>query len=273
MYNGIYEAKMTEEEMANFYEGNYDYDFCLKENQYFLVEDLAGNILDEYKFSDGNLQKIKYETIDSVDVGLVKPRNIKQRLYFDLLTSDIPLKVVTGNAGSGKSYLATAWALQQVYEGKFDKLVVIKPNFNVDSIPDIGALPGDINDKLREHCAFISDIVSPMAFDKLIADGRIEMVYLGTIRGRSLAKSIVLCSEAQNLDTKLVKTIVTRIGEGSVLIFDYDLAQIDVDNFQEDNGMRSLVESLAGEKLFGMVELDRIERSAVARLAEKIKKY
>lgn len=271
MYNGMFEAKLTEKQMADFYEGKLNFE--LLENEYLLIEDLEGHIVDKYKFKKGKLEKIKYQTIESIDIGNIKPRNIKQELYFDLLNSDIPLKVVTGNAGSGKSYLGTAWALQQVYEGKFDKLVVIKPNFNVDSIPDIGALPGDLNDKLREHCAFVSDIVGQLAFDKLLADGRLEMAYLGTIRGRSLANSVVLCSEAQNLNTSLVKTIVTRIGEGSVLIFDYDLQQIDNEKFEEDNGMRSLVESLAGEELFGMVELDRIERSAVARLAEKIKRY
>lgn len=270
MYNGIYEAKLSEEQMSEFYSGNLKFD--LFENQYLLIEDLEGNILDEYKQKNGNLVKVQYQIIDSVDVGCIKPRNIKQRLYIDMLNSDTLLKVITGNAGSGKSYIATAWALQQVYEGNYEKLVIIKPNFNVDSIPDIGALPGDINDKLREHCAFISDIVGPFAFDELLSKGKIEMVYLGTIRGRSLSKSVVLCSEAQNLDTSLVKTIVTRIGEGSTLIFDYDLQQIDKDEFKKDNGMRSLVECLKGEPLMGMIELDRIERSEVARLAEKIQR-
>lgn len=271
MYNGIYEAKLSEEQLSEFYQGKLHFD--LLENQYLLIEDLEGNILDEYKFVDGKIQKVKYQSIESVDVGDIKPRNIKQRLYIDMLNSeDIKLKVVTGNAGSGKSFIATSWALQKVYEEKYEKLVVIKPNFNVDSIPDIGALPGDINDKLREHCAFVSDIVSPFAFDELLSKGKLEMVYLGTIRGRSLSKSVILCSEAQNLNTSLVKTIVTRVGEGSVLIFDYDNQQIDKECFEKDNGMRSLVESLKGEKLMGMVELDRIERSEVARLAEKIQR-
>ncbi len=107
--------------------------------------------------------------------------------------------------------------------------------------------------------------------DNFLQSSKIELCYLGTMRSRSLSDCIVLVNESQNLSTNLVKMIITRIGEKSTLIFDYDLDQIDKKSFERDNGMMAMTESLKGNSLFGMVELDRIERSEVARLAELIK--
>jgi PhoH-like ATPase len=243
----------------------------LLKNQYLLIKNSKGDIVDEYKFDGQKTLKVKYRLIESNILDKIKPRNSRQKLFFDLLQSDIPLKVVSGVPGSGKTMISTAWALQELQRGNFNKLIVIKNNVGVQDVPELGALPGDVTEKLKASCAFIGDIVSDFMFDTLLQNNKIEIAYLGTMRGRNLSECVVLVSEAQNLTTNLVKMIVTRIGEKSVLIFDYDLEQIDKKVFEKDNGMMSLTESLQGNDLFGMVELDRIERSAVARLAELIK--
>jgi PhoH-like ATPase len=243
--------------------------FDLLTNQYLLIKAEDGKIIDKYKFDGNKTVKIKYKTIKSQILDEVKPRsgNAKQELYFDLLQAEIPLKAVLGPAGSGKSYLSTAWALQELQKGNFQKLVVIKNNVLADSVPDIGAIPGSEFDKLRQHCGFISDITSDFMFESMVQKNQLELIYLGTIRGRSLSNCIVLCSEAQNLTTKLVKMIVTRIGDKSTLIFDFDIDQIDKKSFEKDNGMMTMIESIKGNKLFGIVELETIERSEVAKLA------
>ena len=87
----------------------------------------------------------------------------------------------------------------------------------------------------------------------------------------SISNAIILCNESQNLNTELIKMIITRVGEGTQIIFDFDLTQIDHKSFEKDNGMIAMTDALQGNQLFGMVELDSIERSAVARLAELIR--
>lgn len=269
MYTGIKEVQLSDEELAEFYEGKLKIDAL--QNEYVLIKNSAGDVVDQWKYDGKKLLKVKIKPFDSQYLDKVKPRNIKQMLFMDLLQADVPLKVVSGIAGSGKSFLSTAWALQEVQKGNFDKLVVVKNNVTVADVPDIGAIPGTELDKIKAHCMFMSDIVHPFAFDLMIQQGKVELAYLGTMRGRSISNSIVLCSEAQNLTTSLVKMIVTRIGEKSALIFDYDLDQIDKRNFEKDNGMMALTESLKGNPLFGMVELDMIERSEIAKLASLIK--
>lgn len=270
MYNGVKEIILSDDDLASFYSGNLRVD--LLRNQYLLIKNSEGIIVDKYKFDGKKTIKVKYKSIKNNILGEVKPRNIKQELYFDLLNSpDILLKVVTGPAGSGKTMLSTAWALQELDKGNYKKFVVIKNAVTVKDVPDAGALPGTLTEKLKDSCAFIGDIMTDFMFETYLSQNKIEIAYLGTMRGRSLGECVVLVSEAQNLSTNLIKMIVSRMAEKSILILDYDLEQIDKKNFEKDNGIISLVESLQGNELFGMVEFDMIERSPLARLAELIK--
>jgi PhoH-like ATPase len=260
---------LSDEEMADFYGNKLKFD--MRTNEYLLIKNNAGDIVDKYKYSNSKLSKVKYKSIESQILGRIKARNIKQELFMDLLDSDIPLKVVTGVIGSGKSMLSTVWALQEMQRGKFNKLVVIRNNVDVQDVPGIGALPGTETEKLKSYCMFISDIISDFMFDTMLQQNKIELCYLGSLRGRSFNDCCVLCSEAQNLTTTLVRMIVSRMGENSVLIFDGDLDQIDRNSYSKDNGLMAMANSLAGNPLFGMVELDLIERSALARLSSLIK--
>lgn len=255
--------------MASFYTGNLKIDALY--NQYLLIKNTEGQVIDKYRFDGNKFVRIRNRPLESQILSKIKARNIRQELFMDLLDTNIPLKVVFGTAGSGKSYLATAWALQEVHKGNYSKLVVIRNNIIAKDSTDIGAIPGDETQKLKSHCMFIADIIDEFMFDTLLQQGKIQLAFLGNMRGRSLSNSIILCSEAQNLNVNLVKMIITRIGDKSTLIFDLDWDQIDNRKFETDNGMISLVESLKGNPLVGIVELQDIERSAVAKLAALIK--
>lgn len=270
IFNGIREVIFNDQQLADFYEGKFFHD--LLNNQYLLIYSEDGKLLDKYKYDGSKLAKIKYRSMKSQQLDEVRPRpsNIRQELYFDLLQSDVPVKVVFGKAGSGKSFLSTAWALHELQKGSYQKIIVIKNNVLVDGVSDIGSVPGTEFDKLRQHCAFISDITSDFMFESLVQKGQLELAYLGTFRGRNLSNSIVFCSESQNLSSKLVKMIISRIGEKSTLIFDFDIDQIDKKSFEKDNGMMAMIEALKGNKLFGIVELETVERSEVAKLASLI---
>lgn len=230
-----------------------------------------GTILDKFKKENDKIVSVKYKAFESTILGKIKPRNQRQELLMDLLESKIPLLSVSGVAGGGKTYLTTAHALQCMQKEQYQKLIIIRNNIPVAGVPDLGILPGDATDKLKESCAFMGDIISSYMFDMMLQQNKIEIVYLGSMRSRSLSDSYILCNEAQNLTTELVKMIITRVGEKSRLVFDYDLSQIDKNTFEKNNGMVAMSESLKGHPLFGAVELDLIERSEVAKLATLIK--
>lgn len=238
-------------------------------NQYLLII-LAGKIVDKYRYDGSKFIKIKFKAIESQILGRIKPKNTNQELLFDLLDTETPLLTIVGQAGSGKTYCSTAHALQELQRGKYERIVIIRNDVSVSGVKELGALPGDLTQKLKESVAYIGDIISDYLFDTLLQQNKISIVYLGTMRSRSLSNSYILCNEAQNLSTELVKMIITRVGEGSRLVFDFDLSQIDKKSFEKDNGMMAMTESLKGNSLFGIVELLDVERSAVARLASLI---
>lgn len=260
--------EFTEEELASFYSGSLKVDAI--KNQYLMIK-LGEKIVDKYRYDGSKFVKVKYKPIESQILGKIKPRNQHQEILFDLLDTDIPLIAISGSAGTGKTYASTAHALQELQKGKYEKIVIFRNNVSVAGVPDLGILPGDTTEKLKESVAYIGDIISDFMFDNLLSQNRIQVVYLGTMRSRSISNSYVLCNESQNLSTELVKMIITRIGEGSRLCFDFDISQIDRKIFEKDNGMVSMIESLKGNELFGITELVDVERSAVARLASLIK--
>jgi PhoH-like ATPase len=269
IYTGIVEKTLDNQGMADFYSNKLRFD--LLRNQYLLIKDETGDIKDKFKFDGEKLLKVKYRSFESQILNKIKPRNARQELLCDLLDSEIPVVAVSGVAGSGKTFLSTVYALQELQKGKYSKVVLIRNPIAVTGVPELGILPGDATEKLKASCAYVADIITDYMFDLFLQKNQIEIVYLGNMRSRSLSNSFILCNEAQNLSSQLVKMILTRVGEGSRIVFDFDLDQIDRKSFEKDNGMIGLIDALAGHPLFGLVELDRIERSEVARLAALIK--
>ena len=228
-------------------------------------------MLDKYKNDGGKVVKVKFKQFESQILGRVKARNLRQEILMDLLDSKVPLLAVSGLAGAGKTWLSTCHALQELQKGNYARIVIIRNNIPMAGVPELGILPGDATEKLKESCAFIGDIITDFMFDTLLQQSKLQIVYLGTMRSRSISDSYILCNEAQNLSTELVKMIITRVGEKSRLVFDFDLSQIDKKVFSTDNGMINMSECLKGNPLFGACELDTIERSEVAKLASLIK--
>ena len=264
IYNGIKEVDMTEEELANFYSGTLKVDAL--RNQYVLLK-LDGQIVDKYRYDGSKFIKVNPKAIDGQILSKIKSRNQYQDLLFDLLNTDIPLLSISGPAGSGKTFVTTAHALMQLQKEKYKRIVIIRNDVPVLGVRELGILPGDANDKMMESIKYLSDIITPFLLENMIQSNQIDLCYLGTMRSRSLSDCIVLCNESQNLTTEIVKMIISRIGDNSRLIFDYDLSQIDSKMFQKDNGMMAMAECLKGNELFGAVDLKDVERSAVARLA------
>lgn len=274
IYNGMLEIQMTDEEMAKFYQHkNKGNEFGLLKNQYLLVKDTSGEIVDTYKWTGNKLVSVSYNTINAECVGKIKPKNIKQQCYFDMLDDKTStIKCVIGKQGSGKSYIATAWSLSNVQRGKFDKLLILRNNAELAGTKPFGFLPGGQNEKLMWLSGHIRNSVTQEDYDHMCACGEVEVFPLNFIRGKSWDRTIMYLSEAQNTSVELMQVIVGRVGIDSVLILDGDISQTDLKMFGGDcNGLLSISRSLCGHELFSMVELTDVERSKTSALADLIK--
>ena len=207
----------------------------------------------------------------------LKPRNKEQIFAMDLL-EDPKINVVTlvGKAGCGKTLMAIAAGLSQVVEKEtYSRLVVSRPIQPMGR--DIGFLPGTMEEKMSPWVAPIRDNLEYlMANDKATLEsymdrGKIEVEALTYIRGRSIANAFIIIDEAQNLTAHELKTILTRVGEGTKIILTGDVEQIDNVYLDEtSNGLTHAVEKFKSFDVSGHVTLLKGERSKVATIASKI---
>ena len=268
-YTGYKEITLADEEFSQLYsEGKID-GFEFLENEYAILRNDAGEIVDKAVQSDGCLCQVPYQTLTNTFLGKIKPRNPQQQLTIHtLLDPTSKIKVIKGVYGSGKDYLMLAAALQLIEKGKFDKIVFVRPNIGVRGLPDIGALPGTADEKLAWTLAPLYDKVGGEEGVQMMLNRKIlESVPLLFIRGRSFENSIIYVTEGQNMTTEIAKLIIGRIGEGSELWINADTHQTDKKMFDEDNGVNKMIERLKGNKLFSYVYMPKTERSSVAELA------
>ena len=231
----------------------------------------------------GDLLCLLRMTHDAFDL---KPRNIEQRLALDLLLDpEVSVVALDGPAGTGKTLLAIAAGLEQVWNHpstrRYERLAIYRPVVAVGR-QDMGYLPGTLDEKLDPWMGAIHDAVVAMsdgrrksAADEMIghitAEGRLTMESVTYLRGRSLHGTWVLLDEAQNLEPSLAKTVLTRAAEGTKVVFTGDTSQIDAPFLSADNNaMAVLTAALGGGRgggLFGHIRLTQGERSPLATLA------
>lgn len=223
------------------------------------------------RYVRGTLLPLKHAT---KEFWGITARNQEQQAAFELLADD-SIKVVTlvGAAGTGKTMLALAVAFELITEKlRYARLLITRPVIPMGD--DIGYLPGSKEEKYRPWMQPIYDNIEYIMRD--IADrrdvvedlkkrGMLEMEPLTYIRGRSIPNQIIICDEAQNMTPHMIKTMVTRVGEGTKIIFTGDPEQIDSPYLDaSSNGLSHLVEKLKGEDFSGHVTLVKGERSFVA---------
>lgn len=251
------------------------------ENEYVMVKDGRGSALARVRMKDGLLE-LTHRFRD--DIFGIKPRNREQHFALDaLLRDDIQLVTLIGKAGTGKTLLAVAAGLHRVTEdGAFAKVLVSRPIFPMGR--DIGYLPGEIEKKLKPWMQPIHDNVDYLlglrggrekrpgrAVNDLVNKGVMEIEPLTYIRGRSIPNQYMIIDEAQNLTPHEIKTILTRAGDGTKMVFTGDPYQIDnpyVDSLS--NGLTYCVDRFKGESIAATVSLVKGERSPLAELAANL---
>ena len=211
----------------------------------------------------------------------IRPRNDEQKFALDAcLNPKIPLVSLTGGAGTGKTLIALAAALEQEHD--YDQIILSRPAVTLGN-QDIGFLPGDQKSKmspylqpLMDNLGVIKGQFRPSSKEALKIDGMVNsekllITPLAYIRGRSLGKVFFIIDESQNLTPHEIKTIITRAGEGTKMVFTGDIFQIDQPYLDQwSNGLTHLGEKMYGQPLFEHVFLRKGERSTLSEIAVKL---
>lgn len=277
-YTGWKRWKPTNEELAEFLVSG-TCPIQLMENEYLIIDDGEGSEMNLiYRMKDGKLDKANRAAIKINDPkdGRVKkvynPRNPEQVCAFDLLHDDeVTVKLLTGGWGRGKSVLLVTAALEALREKRYEKIVWIRNNTELKDTPSLGALPGDVMEKLWPYLGpFVDHVGEKAKVEKMIKEGQLEIEPLQSLRGRNIENSIIMCSEAENLTKEHLQLILARAAEGSTVWLDGDFKQRDRAAFERSKGLETMVHKLTGDPLFGHIKLIKSERSPTAALADKL---
>jgi PhoH-like ATPase len=284
LYTGMIETAVASEKLASF-RANGEMELN-GGRQYFPNEYCA--LLDESNPKRTALAKVdltgtKLMPIIDCREGVwgIKPRNREQHFAFDALLDDrVKLVTLMGKAGTGKTLLAMAAGLKRtVLDREFRRLVVARPTISMGK--ELGFLPGSLEEKLAPWMQPIHDALEMLSdlnmghehrrSGDLMRSGSIVVEALSYIRGRSIANQFMIIDEAQNLTPLEAKTIITRVGNGTKVVFTGDPYQIDnpyVDS--SSNGFNFLVSRFRAEPIAAHIELQKGERSELAELAANI---
>ena len=241
-------------------------------NEYCKIHE-NGELKDVLRWDGQRYLPLKYKDMKNpYTQETLKPRNLEQKMAFNLLQNqDIKVKALVSVWGGGKTRMALTYALEQVAKGNYQKIIFIRNNIIVSSTNDIGYLPGTVQEKCKIWgMCMASHVGGTDMLDQLLEDGTIEIFPISHIRGLSIKSSIVLADESENLTAKHITLLMSRIEEDSEIIFCGDMAQVDFRQGAKHSGMNHMIESLEGDKLFGVVKLVKSERGPVPRLCDKI---
>ena len=245
-------------------------------NQYHILQNGKSTSLAFFNGHENRLEKV-----DKAYVYGIKPKNAEQTFAVNALLNDkIKLITLQGVAGTGKTLLALASAIEQ--RNQYSQIILARPIVPLSN-RDIGFLPGDANEKINPYMQPLFDNLTYIKnqfrsgekkfkqIEDLQTDNRMVIMPLAFIRGRSLSNVFFIVDEAQNLTPHEVKTIITRAGEGTKIVFTGDVQQIDTPYLDENsNGLSYLIDRLKGNSLFAHVKLEKGERSELANLANEL---
>ena len=245
-------------------------------NDYFILKSPKNSVLAYYNPIEGCLQKVEKKNVYGI-----KPRNAEQTFAIHaILNPEVRLVTMQGVAGTGKTLLALAGALEQ--RRNYKQIYLARPIVPLSN-KDIGYLPGDIKSKLNPYMEPLWDnlkFIQNQFGDKdkeatrlteMVTNEKLVITPLAYIRGRSLSNIFFIVDEAQNLTPHEVKTIITRAGEGTKILFTGDIHQIDTPYLDsQSNGLSYLIDRIKDHPLYAHVTLEKGERSELANLANEL---
>lgn len=245
-------------------------------NGYYILKNGKSSSLAFFNHAVDQIERIEKEFVYGI-----KPKNAEQAFALHaLMNQNIKLVAIQGVAGTGKTLLALASALEQAKQ--YNQIILARPIVPLSN-KEIGFLPGDASDKIGPYMEPLFDNLKFIksqfgqnekkhkAILEMQESGKILITPLAFIRGRSLSNIMFIIDEAQNLTPHEVKTIITRAGENTKIVFTGDVHQIDTPYLDENsNGLAYLIDRLTGQKLFSNVKLEKGERSDLANMANDL---
>ncbi len=254
----------------------FDFRPLIEPNECFILKSERSSVLARYNPFTHSVQKVN----KSRHYG-IEPRNAEQSFAFEILSDpDVKLVALTGKAGTGKTLLALASALAQLNEYK--QILLARPIVALSN-KDIGFLPGNAKEKVAPYMQPLFDNLNVIKrqfsanspevkkLDDMQKSEQLVIEALAFIRGRSLSETFCIIDEAQNLTPHEIKTIITRAGENTKMIFTGDIQQIDQPYLDsQSNGLVYMIDKMRGQNIFAHVNLIKGERSALSELASNI---
>ena len=245
-------------------------------NENFILRNGQKSILAAYDPFESKIVRVNKPTAYGIE-----PRNAEQSFAIHMLMDNrIQLVTLSGKAGTGKTLLALAAALEK--RSDFRQIFLARPIVPLSN-RDLGFLPGDIQSKLDPYMQPLYDNLSvirhqftpndkrAVKIDEMLEQDKLQITPLAYIRGRSLQKAFFIVDEAQNLTPHEVKTVITRAGEGTKVIFTGDIHQIDHPYLDKrSNGLTYLISRMKGQDMFAHITLEKGERSELAELASNL---
>lgn len=245
-------------------------------NHFYIVKSGTASLLAYYNAENEIIERVEKQFVYGI-----KPRNAEQTFALHaLMNPAVKLITLTGVAGTGKTLLGLASALEQ--KNRYNQVILARPIVPLSN-KEIGFLPGSATEKVNPYMAPLWDNLSfiknqfretEKKYQQIVEmqkEGRIMVTPLAFIRGRSISDAFFIIDEAQNLTPHEVKTIVTRAGENTKLIFTGDVRQIDTPYLDEhSNGLSYLVDKMKGQTLYAHITLQKGERSDLANLANEL---
>ena len=222
-----------------------------------------------------------FKVINKISAFGIIPRNAEQSFGISILKNEkIKLATLTGKAGTGKTLLALASALES--RSKFRQIYLARPIIPLSN-KDLGFLPGDLNSKLDPYMQPLFDNLDVIKHNLKPTDNRIQIIKrildeeklfitpLSYIRGRSLQNIYLIVDEAQNLTPHEIKTVITRAGEGTKVVFTGDIHQIDHPYLDsQSNGLAYIIEKMKNQNLYAHINLAKGERSELSEIASNL---
>ena len=277
-YDGYKIIQMDDEEMAEFYSNPTVNKYDLYINEYLLVQDMNGEIVDKLCWTGKDYRHLTYDNFKSNHFGNIKPMkdDVYQALVADSFANN-KITLVKGPAGTGKTYLSLGFLMHKLERNKIDKIVIFCNTVATKNSAKLGYYPGSKDEKLLD--SQIGNMLSTklggkFAVEEMIRKEELILLPFSDIRGYDTSgmNAGVYITEAQNLDIELMKLALQRIGEDSICIIDGDYnTQVDDVHFAgSNNGMRRASKIFKGEDVYGEITLRKIHRSRIAEIAEKM---
>jgi len=274
LYKGYKEVILTDEELAQYYEKPKN-KWNLLINEYIIIKNNDGEVVEKQRWTEKGFQSLSTKTFKSMYLDDFKPKDVYQMCCMDSLINT-EFTIITGGAGSGKTMISLSYIMQSIQSGKIGKAIIAFNPAKLRNNESLGFYSGSRLEKMLQNS--IGGILSSKFGDMqqvegLISQGKLMIIPTCDIRGTEISdKDILYVTEAQNIDTYTMRTIIQRAKAGTKIIIEGDVLEqqdIRINNIKE-SGMHKAIEVFKGTPYFSCIKLENIYRSPISQIAQNI---